>query len=131
MGRRKKPEDVTKIEQAAARYLGKKLREWRKRNHMALTDAAKSTGISFSTISEYERGLYFCPPDRLRKLAALYGAPMSEFKVNEHQPLETDAKQIAQLLKAWPEDERAEIVTAVLSYINTLSTLSGISPPED
>lgn len=124
MPRRKKPPEIAEVERRVGKYVGGKLREWRTRSRLSLYDVARATGISVSTISEYERGKYICPDDRVRKFAKLYNAPLSEFQLsNDSKGLAGDAQQIADLLKEWPDGERSKITAAVLAYIENIKTL--------
>lgn len=56
MGRRKKPAEVIEFERQAGKYLGRRLREWRKKARLSTYDVAKLSGLSHSTVSDYERG---------------------------------------------------------------------------
>jgi len=126
MPRRKKPPELASLERKVGKYVGGKLRAWRHKARLSLYDVARSTKISASTISEYERGKYICPADRLRKFALLYNAPLSEFELSE-DGLVGDAKQIADLIAEWPTEERSAITAAVLEYIETIKSLK---PPK-
>lgn len=126
MPRRKKSPETIEFERRVGKYIGGKLREWRIRSRLSLYDVAKSTGIAVSTISEYERGKYICPDDRLRKFARIYNAPLSEFHLGD-DPLVGNAQQIADLISEWPIEEQPEIVAAVLAYIENIKVLK---PPK-
>jgi len=127
MGRRKKPATVRRFEQRAAKYAGRRLREWRTKRHMSLSDVTKATGIPAITLSEYERGKYLCPPDRLRVLATLYQAPLSEFALTDDEGVDADVQQIAALIREWPETERGKVVASILTYLESVRL---ISPPK-
>jgi transcriptional regulator with XRE-family HTH domain len=125
MGRRKKPAEVIEFERQAGKYLGRRLREWRKKARLSTYDVAKLSGLSHSTVSDYERGKYLPPQHTIRLLAQIYNAPLSDFLIDDN-PLEEDAIQIAKLLREWPEEDRSEITLAVLHYIESIRT---IRPP--
>ena len=53
--------------------LGEKLRTLRKEQHKTLRQVNDDTGISFSNLSEIERGEHGCTSDTLKILANYYG----------------------------------------------------------
>jgi len=126
MGRRKKPPEVKEVEQKIAKFMGRKLRLYRNKKLWSLYDVEKMTGIRASSLSDYERGIYPCPMDRLKKLADLYNAPLQEFNYIEPIPLSVDVRRIAEQIMEWPPEKRAHITRAVLLYLDNIKE---IAPP--
>ena len=120
MPRRKKTKELKEIEQRRAKYLGKKLRFHRTEARYTLDGVSKKADVSTSTLSEYERGLYPCPPDRLRELATLYNAPLSDFSIDPSEGLSANARQLAEILEQWDEKDQEEVMRAVIRHLSDL-----------
>ncbi len=50
-----------------------RLREWRRRRALALSDLARGSGVAVATLSRLERGRQAARPSTVRKLAAALG----------------------------------------------------------
>ncbi len=120
MPRRKKTKELKEIEERMAKYVGKKLRLHRKEARYTLAETSKKTGVSTSTLSEYERGFYPCPPDRLRELATLYNAPLSDFSLDPREGLSDNARQLAEILEQWDETDQEEVMRSLIRHLSDL-----------
>lgn len=120
MPRRKKTKELKEIEERLAKYIGERLRHHRKEARYTLAETSKKTGVSISTLSEYERGFYPCPPDRLREIATLYNAPLSDFTWNADEGLSENARQLAEILEQWDEEDQEEVMRAVIRNLSDL-----------
>lgn len=96
--------------------LGVRLKAYREKLGLSLSQVNKETGITNSRLSKMERDKIDCPPQDLKKLAHLYNAPVVELFVLAGY-LETDDilqyQQVFQGVSTLDEQEKEHIQESI------------------
>lgn len=72
--------------ESVAKYVGLKIKEYRKKNNLTQEELGKKIGVGLSTISGYERGSNSPDNDKMYTLSKVLGVSVSDF----FPPVEND-----------------------------------------
>ena len=115
--------DVEDLKMELSKFVGEKIREYRKKNNMTQKELGKKIGVKNNTISAYERGAISPEQDMLFELSKVFNISISDlFPQKENATDELDrALRMAKNLN-----------TADVEFLNTLieKTLSYSSEEE-
>lgn len=65
--------------EGVAKYVGQKIKEFRKKNNLTQEELGKKIGVGLSTISGYERGTNSPDNDKLYSLSKVLGVTVNDF----------------------------------------------------
>lgn len=115
--------------------IGKRLKLARQRAHITQAEVAKRLGVSFQTISSYERGVNRIDSDTLMKLCEVYNITVGELMADERtfanvegEKYSDDEKELVELYRRANEDDRQAVRLILRKYedpINSVSVSAG------
>lgn len=115
--------------------IGKRLKLARQQAHITQAEVAKRLGVSFQTISSYERGVNRVDSDTLMRLCEIYNVSVGELMADERSFADAegdqysdDEKDLVELYRRANEDDRQAVRLILRKYedpINSVSASAG------
>lgn len=103
--------------------IGRRLKEARQRAQITQADVAKRLGVSYQTISSYERGVNRVDSDTLMKLCEIYGMTVGELMAEGDLPkkanfieLSVEEQELIDLYRRASEDDRLAVNLILRKY---------------
>ena len=110
--------------------IGKRLKLARQQAHITQAEVAKRLGVSFQTISSYERGINRVDSDTLMRLCEIYNVPIGELMANarpsasiEGEKYSDDERELIELYRRADKADRLAVNLILQKYADPEVTI--------